>query len=350
MSGLGETIVIQYKTHGDPASVLEASRVPLPRVGTGQVLLRMLAAPINPADINMIQGVYPIKPALPAVGGNECVCEVEEVGEDVTGLRPGDWVLPAFSGWGTWRERMVCPASDLLHVSNEIPAISAATLSVNPCTAYRMLHDFAALQPGDVVIQNGANSGVGQAVIQVARKMGLRTVNIVRERPDITELEGVLKGLGATHVVSDAFVRNPEMTELMSSLPKAKLALNCVGGKAAAALLKYLGKGASMVTYGGMSKQPIMAPAGPLIFNDVTLRGFWMTRWNQENAHSDDRENMLEFLCDMIRDGHLKAPICRLLHLSNFNDAINKTMQGFTSQKQILVTDKNMVDDITSVG
>ncbi len=65
-------------------------------------------------------------------------------------------------------------------VSNDIPAAYAATLSVNPATAYRLLKDFSSLKAGDVIIQNGANSMVGQAVIQMARERGVKTINVIR--------------------------------------------------------------------------------------------------------------------------------------------------------------------------
>ena len=288
-----ECFAVTYNKHGDPAKVLESATSTLPAVGAGDVLVNMLASPVNPADINMIQGVYPIKPRLPAVGGNEGVGCVVEVGEGVTSLKAGDWVLPASSGSGTWKTSLVCKDTELIQVANDIPAVNAATLSVNPCTAYRMLKDFEQLKPGDVVLQNGGNSGVGQAVIQIAAKLQLQTVSIVRNRPNIAELESLLKEMGATHVVTDEFVRKPEMKEMMKSLPKPKLALNCVGGKSSAELLKYLDKGGSMVTYGGMSKQPLMVPAGPLIFNDVKLRGYWMTRWHADNKDNVERKNIL---------------------------------------------------------
>jgi len=80
------------------------------------VLIRMLAAPINPADINMIQGVYRLLPQLPAIGGNEGVGEVMDVGKAVSDLRTGDWVVPAAAGWGTWRMAAVCPSSEVMKV------------------------------------------------------------------------------------------------------------------------------------------------------------------------------------------------------------------------------------------
>lgn len=335
---------VVYSDHGDPRKVLHRVSRDLPsELGAGQVLVRMLAAPINPADINMIQGVYPVKPQLPAVGGNEGVGEVVEVGSSVSDLRRGDWVIPSFSGWGTWKTYAVCGASEMIKIPSDIPLISAATVAVNPCTAYRMLKDFEELSEGDVVIQNGANSGVGQAVIQIAAKLSLKTVNIIRSRPDLDSLVHTLKSLGATHVVTDEFVRTPEMQELMRSLPKPKLGLNCVGGKQVADILKYLAKKGSLVTYGGMSKQPLMVPTGSLIFNDVKVRGYWMTEWNKQHKNTNEMQEMWQFIGNVIRSGHLKGPVHSLVPFEQFSDAVANSMEPMTTKKQILVMDKTMV-------
>lgn len=137
---------------------------------SNEVLVRWLAAPINPADINQIQGVYPIKPPVPAVGGNEGCAVVEKVGTNVANLKVGDHVIPLNSGLGTWTQYGVYDASNLFHVDNSLPVYHAATLQVNPSTAYRMLKDFVQLSPGDFVVQNGANSAAGRYVIQASLK------------------------------------------------------------------------------------------------------------------------------------------------------------------------------------
>ena len=333
-----QTYAVTYESFGDPVKVLQAREIDLPKPTSGQVLIKLLAAPINPADINMIQGVYPVKPkSFPAAGGNESVSEVVEVSDDVNTLKVGDWVLPAQSGSGTWQTMKVVKESNLTRVSNDIPVVSAATLTVNPRTAYRMLMDFEQLQPGDTIIQNGANSGVGQAVIQIASRLGLQTINIVRDRPDIDKLVEQLKNIGASYVVTSEIIKTQEVKDLMKSLPKPKLALNCVGGKACIDLMKYIEKGGTMVTYGGMSKQPLMIPAGPLIFSDVKVRGFWITQWTKNNFTSAENDKMNSYLTDMIKRGQLKAPLHRTVKITEFAQAVEKSMESFISEKQILV-------------
>lgn len=327
---------LMYKEQGDPQKVLSLSQQTLPPLSSDEVLVGMKAAPINPADINMIQGVYPVWPPLPAVGGNEGVGEILEIGSDVTSLRTGEWVVPGHSGWGTWRTLAVGKASDMIKVPSDIPLPTIATMAVTSCTAYRMLKDFESLSPGDTVIQNGGNSGVGKALIQIAKHFGLQTENIVRNRPNLDELVKELEDLGATHVVTDEFVRTSEMKSLMKTLPKPKVACNCVGGKGSAELLKYMADGGSMVTYGGMSKQPLFVPAGPLIFRDVKLRGYWMTQWNANNKDNPEKQLMWDYLCGMARDGLLAAPKYRMVKLENFQEAIAKSMDSYMNEKQIL--------------
>lgn len=296
---------LAYHVHGPPTTTLRLDdcEVPLDLPPNG-VLVRMLAAPINPSDINQVEGTYPIKPPLPAVGGNEGVGEVALVGCDVTAFEPLDRVIPAVAGLGTWCSVLQAPADHLLKVPSDIPVELAGTMSVNPCTAYRMLRDFVPLNCGDTIIQNASNSGVGQAAIQMAAAMGVNSICLLRDRDDFDATADWLSELGATLVLSEGEARTPAGRERMAALSKPKLALNCVGGKHAVTLLRNLEQGGTMVTYGGMSKQPVTVPTGLFIFNDVIARGFWMTRWNKE-ATREKREAMLEEVADMIRQGTL---------------------------------------------
>ncbi|XP_057689473.1 enoyl-[acyl-carrier-protein] reductase, mitochondrial [Corythoichthys intestinalis] len=326
-----------YKNHGDPSHVIQLKNVDLPPVGPKDVLVKILAAPINPSDINMIQGTYAILPELPAIGGNEGLAQVVEVGGKVTSVQVGDWVIPRDAGLGMWRTAAVLGEDDVISVPSDIPMLAAATLGVNPCTAFRMLADFEQLQPGDSVIQNAANSGVGQAVIQIAAPRGINTINVIRDRPEFSQLSDRLKALGASHVIKEDALRKPEMKELFKTCPKPKLALNAVGGKSATELLRHLQVGGSMVTYGGMSKQPVTVPVSALIFKDVKVCGFWVTQWKRQQSHEAFRA-MLDELCSLLRQGKLSAPACTEVTLSDYRHALDAAMRPFTSAKQILIT------------
>ncbi|NWU72366.1 MECR protein, partial [Pterocles burchelli] len=288
-------------------------------LGDSDIHVKMLAAPINPADINTIQGTYAILPPLPAVAGNEGVGEVLEVGRRVAGLKPGDWVIPAITGLGTWRTQGVFPEEMLLKVPSDIPVLCAATLSVNPCTAYRMLADFETLAPGDSVIQNAANSGVGQAVIQIAKASGIKTINVVRDRPDLPKLVERLTALGADHVVTEEMLRKPEMKDLFK-VPHEEPHCRCHAGR------------------GHRGLTGSLSPQSAFIFRDVRLRGFWMTQWRKEHAQDPQSlASMMDALVQLMRRGQLTAPACTEVPLQDYRAALEATMKPFASSKQILL-------------
>ena len=243
----------------------------------------MVQSPINPADINTIQGVYGVKPPLPFTLGNEGFGTVEQVGCEVKNLKVGDWVIPGTNAWGTWRSYVVEEEKNLLKISNDLDPAMAATLAVNPGTAYRMLQDFETLDKGDIVLQNAANSAVGQNVIQIARNFGFRTVNIVRNREGIDKLKQELRDLGADFVLTEEEFRSSKLFK-SGELAPPKLVLNCVSGKSVIELVKAMAENATLVTYGGMSRQPLVVPTSAFIFKNIRLVGYWMTRWNWKHG------------------------------------------------------------------
>mmetsp|Transcript_29361 Transcript_29361/g.38625 ORF Transcript_29361/g.38625 Transcript_29361/m.38625 type:complete len:369 (-) Transcript_29361:145-1251(-) len=327
---------VKYEKRGQPTECLklESLDVDLSNLGPKDVAVEMLAAPINPSDLNMVEGTYDILPQLPAIGGNEGVAKVTAVGASVTDLAPGDWVIPANPGFGTWRLAAKASEEDLMKVPNSIPAEYAACLSVNPCTAYRMLNDFVDLQEGDVIIQNGANSMVGQSVIQMAKAMGVTTVNVVRQRPQGQEVMQLLKDIGGDIVVFEDYVNSWQFERLMADLPKPSLALNCVGGKSATNLARSLAPHGTLVTYGGMSKAPVALPSSALMYNDITAKGFWMSRWNKD-ASKEDRSKMINNVAKMFEEEKLDVWVER--HpFKDFNHALKKAVEPFYFRKVVL--------------
>jgi len=275
---------------------------------------------------------------LPAIGGNEGVARVLAVGSDVKGLQVDDWVIPASPGFGTWRKYAVCDGEDVDPIPREgVPLELAATISVNPCSAYRMLHDYIELKPGDLLVQNGANSSVGMAVIQLCKHMGVQTLNVVRDRPNLSDLKARLESLGATVVITEEELANTRsLAEAMATFKGAKpvLGLNCVGGNSAADIARLLKDGSSMVTYGGMSRKPVCVPTGRLIFNDVSLRGFWLSRWTETHGKAE-RRAMIKDLMDLIREKEFKTFV-QLKPFEEFTEALAMARAGFKEGKVVL--------------
>jgi trans-2-enoyl-CoA reductase len=198
------TPALLYRTYGRPEEVVVYEDLKIKEVlDAEEIAIEMLAAPINPSDINQIEGRYAILPPLSAVGGNEGVGRIVNVGNGVTHLAVDDHVIPIRACQGTWRKQLICHSSGWIKIPKSIRVEHASMLAINPCTAYRMLKDFVELKPEDVIVQNGANSAVGQAVIQIARVMGLHTINIVRDRENLAYMKTRLQHLGATIVCTE---------------------------------------------------------------------------------------------------------------------------------------------------
>jgi len=330
---------IKFTKNGQAAAVLKSENYTLTqKLGSKDVLVKMLAAPINPADINMVEGVYGITAKLPAVGGSEGVGQVSQIGSDVKSLKVGDWVIPSVPGFGTWRQDAVADESSFLQVPNDIPKPYAATIAVNPCTAYRLLRDFVSLKPGDVIIQNGANSMVGLAVIQMARDMGVRTINIVRsDRPNTEKVLQLLTNYGGDINIPDTYVNSTGFKDIIADLPPIKLAFNCIGGDVIADMARNLGNNATIVTYGSMSKKSLSLPADVVNYKQLSLKGFWISSWN--STHSiQERKSMVNDIANMIRTNHLSF-LYELHDLDDFDYALSKHNEPFYLRKVILDLD-----------
>ncbi len=169
----------EYQHRGKvPQDVIEAVKLELPPLAAGQALVKVLAAPINPSDVLTLTGEYGMLPPLPAIGGNEGVGRVEQLGEGVKHLKVGQTVLLPV-GCGTWVTHLNAPADKLIPLPDADPQ-QLAMMTINPPTASLLLSQFVDLQPGDWVIQNAANSGVGGYLIQLAKLRGFKTINVVR--------------------------------------------------------------------------------------------------------------------------------------------------------------------------
>jgi NADPH:quinone reductase-like Zn-dependent oxidoreductase len=306
---------IMFHEFGPPESVLGIVEEDVPEPRAGEVLIRIEASPINPADFNIIEGKYPKRPELPAVAGMEGAGVIVSIGPEVSGFSPGDRVLAPHS-MGAWREYVTVAASGAFIIPSNIPAFQAAMLKINPPTAWRMLHDFVKLQPGDWILQNAANSAVGRAVIVMAEAMGVHTINVVR-RPELIE---ELRALGADHVFVESNALGQQIREV-AAFDRIPLALNCVGGESALRLANALSRRGVLVTYGAMGRQPMRIPNGLLIFKNLVWTGFWITAW-YKHASQEEMVDMFSDIFPLLATGALSVPVAATYPLDDFREAI----------------------------
>ena len=323
---MSKVMAIVFHAHGVPEEVAHAEEIEVAAPLADEARVHLLAAPINPADLNVIEGKYPVRPALPGVTGIEGAGVVTAIGSAVTNVDVGDRVLLPH-GYGTWREAGVVKAESLCVVPAGIALEQAAMLRINPATALRMLRDFTVLKTGDWILLNAANSAVGRALIQIAHASGLRTVNVVRR----AELIGELKAIGADVVLVDGEGLPAQISDATGGAP-LRLALNAVGGDSALRLAQALAPGGTIVTYGAMSRQPLRIPNGLLIFKDLRWRGFWISQWYREAA-PEACAAMFAELFDLAQRGLLHAPVERVYPLAEASAALAHAAQAQRSGK-----------------
>ena len=331
---MNSTLTVTFHEHGVPADVIRIEEQPLRELAEDDVLVDLLYAPINPADINAIEGTYPSRRQLPCVGGIEGIGRIAAVGKNAAQFPVGAHVLIA-SNEGTWRRQIVLHASEII----ALPALFAnreltshqlqqlAMLRTNPATAWRMLHDFVPLKSGDWIVQNVANSGVGRAVIEIAKSLGIRTINIVR-RPELID---ELRAIGADSVLVDNENSAKEIALAANHEPIA-LALNAVGGESALRLAKSLAPSGTHVTYGAMGRAPVRIPNGLLIFKDLRFRGFWISQWYR-TANREARDAMFAKLFDLANRQLLQSPVEKFYPLAEAHTALAHAQQSRRSGK-----------------
>ena len=323
----------QYAQRGPtPNEFIEAVEFESAPLTSGQVLIQVLAAPINPSDVLTLTGLYGQLPPLPAVGGNEGVGKVIQLGPDVSSPAIGQTVLLPV-GSGTWATHVVAEAKRLMPLPNDADPQQLAMMTVNPPTASLMLSEFVNLQPGEWVIQNAANSGVGAYLIQLAKIRGFKTVNIVRRESAVAAVQA----MGGDVVLVDGSGLAKRVAEATGGAA-IRLGIDAVGGKSTDNLAMCLAQGGTLVNYGMMSGEPCIVSPSSFVFRDITLRGFWLAFWFR-NATPAQQMTVFGEVAQLIAAGKLHTQIQATYDVSEIKQAVAEAAKGERAGK-ILIAPK----------
>lgn len=313
-----------------PQDLIEAVPFEAPPLAPGKVLVEVLAAPINPSDLLTLTGDYGILPPLPAVGGNEGVGRVAQVGRDVGDLAVGQVVLLPI-GSGTWATHLVADARSLMPLPDGADPKQLSMLTVNPPTARLLLSEFVDLEPGAWVIQNAANSAVGGYLMQLAKARGLRTVNVVRRESAVASV----RAFGGDLTLVDGDDLAARVREITDGATIA-LGIDAVGGPATERLAQALSPGGTIVTYGAMSGEPCTVSPASLIFRGISLRGFWLAQWFK-TASPQTRAAVFGELVTLIATGRLHAQIQATYGIDQIREAVAAASMGERTGKIVLL-------------
>ncbi|UCH75903.1 MAG: 2-enoyl thioester reductase domain-containing protein [Rhodospirillales bacterium] len=327
---------IEFATHGVPHEVCRC--VEIADVGppsAGEIVVEILASAINPADLLIIEGRYPGPDSLPARLGIEGVGRVVEIGENVDSLSIGDIVVSLERQ--NWAQRIRIPANRAIRIAEDVDPLQLAQLKANPPSAMLMLRNYVDLKPGDWVVQNAANSGVGRHVVRLATAQGIRTANIVR-RP---EAVAPLKDIGAEIVLVDGDDVAARMRAETGGAG-ARLALDAVCGEATQRLADCLDDGGVIVNYGFLSGEPCMVTPHQLILRDITLKGFWMVKAGG-GMSPDAMRAMYQELASRFADGTLFVPVDEVFELDAIAEALERSWR-FRRSGKIVLTPNGPID------
>jgi NADPH2:quinone reductase len=166
---------IRVSEFGGP-EVLKLQDVPDPKPDSGQVLVRIKAAGVNPVDTYIRAGAYARKPSLPYTPGTDAAGIVETVGPNVKRFKSGDRVYANGTITGAYAELALCEESRLHPLPAKTSFAQGAALGVPYGTAYRALFQRGNAKAGEVLFVHGASGGVGIACVQFGRAFGMTVI------------------------------------------------------------------------------------------------------------------------------------------------------------------------------
>ncbi|MFF5233516.1 zinc-dependent alcohol dehydrogenase family protein [Dactylosporangium sp. NPDC000521] len=304
-------------SYGDPRTSVSLERAPTPALGTDDILVDMEAAPVNPSDFLLVRGGYGLRPQLPSPLGGEGVGRVIDAGggpgSSLVGRRVV--ILPTYEQ-GTWADQVVTAYRNVVPIREDGDPLQLAMLAINPATAHLLLHRFTELADGDWVGLDAANSAVGLCVNTLARRRGLKTLNIVRREAAAR----TVRDAGGDRVI----VAGEDLpAQIAGALDGAELglALDATAGPVVADLAAALRFRGVIVTYAFVTDAPQAVRAHDLIFNEVTHTGFWLLNWLR-HAPRTEIEQTYCALNDIVANGELTVPVEATYRLDEYREAI----------------------------
>ncbi|WP_217647036.1 zinc-dependent alcohol dehydrogenase family protein [Planctomicrobium piriforme] len=323
--------------HGAPADVMTVEQRPMPVPGPGQVLVRMLAAPINPSDVLFIKGNYGIGPQPPTVPGFEGVGIVESGGGFLGWLRRGNRVAVLSPDGGTWGGYCVTKAQTVIPLPPSLTDEQGASFFINPATALMLTQWVFPVPMGNWIIQSAAASSLGRMVIRLGQHFKFRTINVVRRQEHVDEL----KALGA-----DAVIVADEQTPIeefnvqvdhITMCARPKFAIDPVGGKTGELLFNALGSGGRMRVFASLSEQPIPVHPRKMIVKNLGIESFWLGR-SMEALSLPQKIKFVRQLSELHTKGVFQVEDFKTFPLSETVTALEVASSATGGTKVILTT------------
>ena len=322
---------IACRGYGSPDDVLQLADVDVPAVAHDEVLVRLHATSVNPADWHLVRGVPSIarlqlglrKPSF-SVPGCDIAGRVESVGHDVTSLRPGDEVFATsfMHGFGTFAEWVSVPEHLVTRKPRNLTFEQAAAVPLAASTALQGLRDHGRIAAGQHVLIVGASGGVGTFAVQIAKALGAEVTGVCSPRNT-----DMVRALGADHVIDYT------KADFSRGSRRYDLILQAAGAHSARACRRALTADGTLVQISGESDNRWIGPLGrittgrllsPLVSQRIT--SFTV----MPNRHD------LELIRALIEAGEVIPVIDRTYPLADIHDALRHVEGGHTRGKVVV--------------
>jgi NADPH:quinone reductase-like Zn-dependent oxidoreductase len=334
-TGVATSTEIVMPREGGP-EVLEVRRRELSGLEPGRLLVRVEAAGVSFAEVQMLRGRYFNQPKFPFVPGYDLVGTVEGVGEGVDEGLIGQRVA-ALTETGSWADRVALGAEDVAPVPVGLDPAEAVAAVTNGVTAWQMLHRAASVRPGQTVLVHGASGGVGTLLVQLARVAGAEVIGTAS-----ASKHAHVRALGAVPID----YRNEDVTERMRELSPGGLdaVFDHVGGPGLVDSWRMLRRGGTLVTYGSASTLngtghrllPYLPIIGRVLLWNVLPNGrratfYYVQRWPK--FFQEDLSTVLSLLAE----GNIEARVDSRLPLERASEALGLLASDEASGKVVLI-------------
>jgi len=328
---------VVFEQFGEPGDVLNVVEGQAAQPASGEVLVRMLAAPVNPSDLMTVRGTYGRLPEMPAVPGYEGVGIVETSGGGVLGrFLTGKRVAVASRNGGTWAERCVVPAKQVIPLPKDVSTEQGAMFFVNPVTAFVMTRRVLQVSAGEWLLQTAAGSALGRMVIRLGRRFGFRTLNIIRRPEQAPQLQAV--GADAVVHFDPAKHSAEQLRDDVSQVVGEggiRYAIDPVGGATGSAVVACLGTGGRLLVFGTLSDDPLSFSPRQLMGPGAQVEGFWLTNY-LDRLGLLGKLGLIRQVGGLVRSGVLASEVGATFPLENIREAVGAADQPGRTGKVLL--------------
>jgi len=316
------------KKYGPPDELV-VEQVPSLQAGRGQVVVSVKAAGVNFPDTLIIEGKYQFKPEPPFSPGGEVAGVVKEIGEGVSGVKPGDRVI-ASSTWGGFAEEIAVDADRVVPMPDAMDYVPASAFILTYGTSYHALKDRAQLRAGETLLVLGASGGVGIAAIQLGKAMGARVIAAASSDAKLQ----VCKANGAEETINYASEDLRTRVKAITQGRGVDVVYDPVGGPYSEPALRDMAWNGRYLVVGFAAGEIPRIPLNLALLKGCSIVGVFWGAFTRNEAERNRRNN--EELMQLYLQGKVKPHIHATYPLDRAAEALNEVLNKRVSGKVVL--------------